>query len=49
MDNNPIKYSDIIAPDDSIKTLIAQLEELQKVFENLMKTVTTQASERRLA
>lgn len=45
MDNNPIKYSDIIAPDDSIKTLIAQLEELQKVFENLMKTVTTQASE----
>lgn len=45
MDNNPIKYSDIIAPDDSIKTLIAQLEELQKVYTSMAESMSKQAQE----
>lgn len=41
---NPIKYSDLISPDDSIRNLIKQLDELSDAYINMSKNVREQAS-----
>lgn len=43
-EQNPIKYSDLIVPDDSIEKLIAQLEELQSVYKGVADEVRAQAA-----
>ena len=46
MDNpNPIRYSDLIAPDNSIKTLIAQLDELIAKYESAKAKIQGAATE----
>lgn len=40
---NPIKYSDLISPDDSISNLIKQLGELSDAYVNMSKNVREQA------
>ena len=40
---NPIKYSDLISPDDSISNLIKQLDELSDAYGNMSKNVREQA------
>lgn len=40
---NPIKYSDLISPDDSISNLIKQLDELSDSYVNMSKNVREQA------
>ena len=42
-EQNPIRYQDLISPDDSIEKLIGQLEELQKVYTGMVNEVKTQA------
>jgi hypothetical protein len=44
MEENPIKYSDLIAPDDSIEKLIAQLESLQETYTGVANSVKAQAA-----
>lgn len=44
-DTNPIKYSDLISPDDSITKLIAQLNELRDVYVNSIKDIREQAAQ----
>lgn len=44
-DTNPIKYSDLISPDDSITKLIAQLTELRDVYVNALKEIREQAQQ----
>jgi len=45
MDNNaPIKYSDLIQPDDSIKDLHNQLEELGQTYTKLMNSIKSQVA-----
>lgn len=41
---NPIKYSDLITPDDSIEKLIGQLENVTKVYGELSESVKAQAA-----
>ena len=43
-DANPIKYSDLISPDDSIEKLIGQLEELNKAYTGMADSVKSQAA-----
>lgn len=43
VEQNPIRYQDLITPDDSIEKLIGQLEELQKVYTGMVNEVKTQA------
>ena len=43
-EQNPIKYSDLIAPDDSIEKLIGQLENVTKVYGELSASVKSQAA-----
>lgn len=43
MAENPIKYSDLIVPDDSIEKLIGQLETLQKTFTEVSESVKKEA------
>ena len=40
-DTNPIKYSDLVSPDNSIENLIKQLETLKSTYENLVGTIKT--------
>lgn len=40
---NPIKYSDLISPDESISNLIKQLDELSDAYINMSKNVREQA------
>lgn len=40
---NPIKYSDLISPDESISNLIKQLDELSDAYVNMSKNVREQA------
>ena len=40
----PLKYSDLLSPDNSIENCIAQLQQLQKTYDNLYKTVTSDAA-----
>lgn len=44
MDQNPIKYSDLISPDDSITTLISQLEQLNEAYTGMATSVRQQAA-----
>lgn len=39
----PIKYSDLIAPDNSIQNLIKQLDELSDTYVNAMRNIKTEA------
>ena len=44
MEQNPIKYSDLISPDDSIEKLIQQLEALNEAYTGMATSVRQQAS-----
>ena len=44
-EQNPIRYQDLISPDDSIEKLIGQLEELQKSYKNMADIVKKSAQE----
>ena len=44
MEENPIKYSDLITPDDSIEKLIAQLEKVTEAYNGLAASVKSQAA-----
>lgn len=41
--NNPIKYSDLVSPDNSITELIKQLNELQDTYSNALKNIKSEA------
>ena len=41
--NNPIKYSDLISPDNSITDLIKQLDELSDTYTNALKDIKAEA------
>ena len=43
-EQNPIKYSDLITPDDSIEKLITQLENVTRVYGELAASVKSQAA-----
>ena len=42
--NEPIKYSDLISPDSSIEDCIKQLEQLKKAYDDVYKSMTSQAA-----
>ena len=44
-EQNPIRYQDLITPDDSIEKLIGQLEELQQSYTNMANSVKSQAQQ----
>ena len=44
MANNPIKYSDLVVPDDSITQLIAQLRALDETYGEAMKNIREEAA-----
>ena len=37
--NNPIKYSDLVSPDNSITDLIKQLDDLSDAYTNALKNI----------
>lgn len=41
--NNPIKYSDLVSPDNSITDLIKQLDELSDTYTNALKNIKAEA------
>lgn len=41
--NNPIKYSDLVKPDDSITKLIAQLDQLSDAYINTLQNIKSEA------
>lgn len=43
-DQNPIKYSDLISPDDSIVKLIGQLESLNSTYNQMAQSIIDKAS-----
>ena len=43
MDNNPIKYKDLILPDDSIENLIKQLDEANEAYNNIGNSIKAEA------
>ena len=43
-EQNPIRYSDLISPDDSIEKLIGQLEELNTAYTGMANSVRAQAA-----
>lgn len=43
MDTNPIKYKDLILPDDSIETLIKQLDEANEAYNNIGNSIKAEA------
>lgn len=45
MDDNKIKYEDLISPDDSVKNLIEQLTELNKTYGTVLEVVKTGAKD----
>lgn len=45
MDDNKIKYEDLISPDDSVKNLIEQLIELNKTYGTVLEVVKTGAKD----
>lgn len=45
MDNNPINYSDLIRPDDSITKLISQLEKLDNTYTNTLRNIREDATQ----
>lgn len=42
---NPIKYSDLISPDNSINELIKQLDELSDTYTNALKNIKAEATQ----
>ena len=42
-EQNPIKYSDLIIPDDSIETLVKQLDEANDAYSNLANNIKAEA------
>lgn len=44
MEQNPIRYQDLISPDDSITELISQLEKLQSSYEATAESIKTRAA-----
>lgn len=44
-EQNPIRYQDLITPDDSIEKLIGQLEQLQQSYTNMANSVKSQAQQ----
>lgn len=44
-ENNPIRYSDLIQPDDSIEKLISQLEKAQEAYSSMSSTVKNAAGQ----
>ena len=44
-EQNPIKYSDLISPDDSIEKLIEQLEKLDRIYNQLVNSAKAHAEE----
>ena len=44
-EQNPIKYSDLISPDDSIEKLIGQLEQLNEAYTSMSTSIKTQAAQ----
>ena len=44
-EQNPIRYQDLILPDDSIEKLIGQLEELQQSYTNMANTIKSQSQQ----
>lgn len=44
-EQNPIRYQDLITPDDSIEKLIGQLEQLQQAYKNMAESVKSQAQQ----
>lgn len=45
MDDDKIKYEDLISPDDSVKNLIEQLTELNKTYGTMLEVVKTGAKD----
>lgn len=45
MEQNPIRYQDLISPDDSIEKLISQLQQLNEAYTDMANSVKKQASE----
>ena len=43
-EQNPIRYSDLISPDDSIEKLIGQLEQLNEAYTGMATSVRSQAA-----
>ena len=43
MEQNPIRYQDLIAPDDSIEKLIGQLEQVNTVYGTLTESIKSRA------
>lgn len=41
--NNPIKYSDLIVPDDALTKLIAQLDQVSDAYNNLANNIKSEA------
>lgn len=41
--NNPIRYKDLVSPDDSIEKLIQQLDELSDTYRNALKNIKAEA------
>lgn len=41
--NNPIKYSDLVSPDNSITDLVKQLDELSDTYTNALKNIKAEA------
>ena len=44
-EQNPIRYQDLIAPDDSIEKLIGQLTQLNEAYTGMADSVKAQAAE----
>ena len=44
-EQNPIRYQDLITPDDSIEKLIGQLEQLQQSYTNMANSMKSQAQQ----
>lgn len=44
-EQNPIRYSDLIAPDDSIEKLIEQLEKAQDAYGKMAQSIKTQSAQ----
>ena len=42
-ERNPIKYSDLVSPDNSITDLIKQLDELSDAYTNALKNIKGEA------
>ena len=45
MDDNKIKYEDLVSPDDSVKQLIEQLTELNRVYGSTLEVVKNGAKD----